>query len=137
MSKRTTLWVALVCLALSCSKPAREGAAVQQAAGPERSVEEFYQHLNAGNYSGAKRLYDAHTLGMIEDPQNAGEEGFAKWAQLETRQGTIDHVRVVNSEVREPGATVDYEVVYRDGSTRRATVRLTQEGGQWKLGPIT
>lgn len=133
MSRLDPLWIlsaSLACVLLYCASP-------PQPPGPEQSVEQFYRHLNDGNYTEAMSLYNAKTLDVLEDPQNTNDGGFAQWAQLETKQGTVDHVRVLNAHVQDTAATVDYEVIYRDGSTKRASVELTQEDGQWKLGLVS
>jgi len=81
-------------------------------------------------------LYDAEAHEFLEDPSTIEDSSFAEWARLETKSGAIDTVRVLAEEISETTANVDFEVVYRDGSTAKHNVRLTREDGQWKLGMI-
>lgn len=103
---------------------------------PGSAVEQFYRHLNAGEYSKAKELYDAESRQLVDGQLMALGGGFSNWADTETRKGTIEKVTIVNSQVRGEGATVDYAIVYKDGSTVSKTVSLTKEGGYWKIGLI-
>jgi len=113
------------------------GCASESSDGPQQSIEQFYQHLSDRNYRGAMSLYNAEARKVLEDPDMASDSGFAEWAKLETKDGKIDAVTVVQQEnPDETRATVEFRVVYSDGSTVDRTVTLTLEDGQWKLGLI-
>jgi hypothetical protein len=105
--------------------------------GPQQSIEQFYQHLGDGNYRGAMSLYSAEARKVLEDPDTASDAGFAEWAELETKNNTVDAIDVIQQEDEDPArSSVEYRVVYRDGSTVDRKVTMTLEDGQWKLGLI-
>ena len=113
------------------------GCSGQETSGPGAAVEAFYDHLNSGNYVAAKALYTAEMRDMLHDPASASDAGFVEWARTETRDGSIDTVRITQEETDEnDGATVEYELVYRDGSTARHTVTMKLEDDAWKLGLV-
>ena len=132
-SIRSALPVLLAALALGCGSSGSTGGADGS---PGAVVQEFYRHLNAGEYASAMTLYDAEAHEYLEDPSTTEDSTFAEWARLETKSGAIDTVRVLAEDVNETTAIVDFEVVYRDGSTAKHNVRLTHEEGRWKLGMI-
>lgn len=103
---------------------------------PEGTVEQFYQYLNAGEYSKAKELYNTEARQMVDGELMALRGGFSNWADTETRKGTIEKVKAINSQVRGEGATVDYVIVYKDGTNVSKSVPLTKENGSWKIGLI-
>ena len=126
---RCASWLLVPLLAmlvvLGCSGP--------KAAGPGQAVQDFYRHLNDGNYDDAMTLYSAEARDVLAAP----DSGFADWAKTETKSGKIDGVEVVaEKEVGEQTATVTYEIVYTDGSKVARTVSVTLEDGAWKLGFI-
>ena len=104
--------------------------------GPAQAVERFYRHLNNENYRGAMSLYNAEARQILEDPNTASAEGFAEWARVETKDGKVDQLRVLQEQADETSETVEYEVVYTDGTRANHTVSLTLEEGAWKLGLI-
>jgi hypothetical protein len=112
------------------------GCASEPENGPTQAVKDFYRHLNNENYRGAMALYNAEARQVLEDPNTASAEGFAEWARTETKDGDIDEVRVLQEQADEASATVEYEVVYKDGTRAAHTVTLTLEDGAWKLGLI-
>jgi len=106
------------------------------AAGPGDAVELFYQHLNDGNYGGAKALYSSQALTILDDPDAADDAGFAEWAKLETKEGQIESVNVVSEATEEEVSALDYEIVYADGSRAQRKVTMVRENGEWKMGLI-
>jgi hypothetical protein len=104
--------------------------------GPTQAVKDFYRHLNNENYRGAMSLYNAEARQVLEDPNTASAEGFAEWARVETKDGKVDEIRVLQEQADEASATVEYEVVYKDGTRANHTITLTLEDGAWKLGLI-
>ena len=101
--------------------------------GPGQVVQDFYKHLNDGDYDDAMSMYSAETREVLAAP----DSGFAEWAKSETKSGKVDAVEVVSQEdVSDEAATVRYEVVYEDGSKATRSVSLTFEDGVWKLGFI-
>lgn len=103
---------------------------------PSDTVEQFYALLNVGEYAKAKELYNSEAKQVAEGQLLELGGGFSKFADLETRFGTIREINIVNSRERGEGAAVDYEIVYKDGSSVNKTVRLTKEKGWWRLGLI-
>jgi len=125
---RTLVLPFLGLLLLGCSSSPDDG--------PAQAVKDFYRHLNNENYRGAMSLYNAEARQVLEDPNTASAEGFAEWARAETKDGEVDEVRVLQEQAEEASATVEYEVVYSDGTRANHTVTLTLEDGGWKLGLI-
>ncbi len=112
-------------------------ASSEPVGGAGQAVQEFYRHLNDGQYSVALSLYNAETRGVLEDPNAASDSAFADWAKLETKGGKVDRVDVVQQdETGEATASVQYRVVYSDGSSVERKVSMTFEAGKWKLGWI-
>lgn len=128
--RRHFLWLALALVAASGCASAPDG-------GPEQAVQGFYTHLNDGNYGAAIGLYSAEALSVLQDPDSASDSAFAAWAKEETKEGSVDRVEVVQQEATgDDSATVEFRVVYRDGSTAEHTVTVTRESGAWKMGLI-
>ena len=113
-----------------CSSGPQEGS-------PGHTVQQFFERLNDGNYDSAKALYDADALQAVDDPAVSSPEAFSQWALSETKRGTLSDVRILESETGESEAQIDYELRYMDGSSKRGSVRLTQEQGQWRLGLVS
>jgi hypothetical protein len=127
--KRSLLFVLLLlpALMLSCSQSTDEG-------GPGGAVKQFYGHLNNGDYQAAKAMYDAEARKTVEDPELFSEAAFRSWAEEQTKRRSITGVEVLQAVDDETGADIEYEISYRDGSSKRSSVRATQEEGTWKLG---
>jgi hypothetical protein len=128
---RVLLGLALCAAVVGCSG---DGGKPGSAEGPEAAVQTFYDHLNAGRYPQAMALYSAEARRALQDPTTGSDSGFSTWAVQETKRGTVDHVRVIETTMAEPTATVTYEVVYGDGSRASRSVKLTKESGDWRLG---
>ena len=131
MHHRTTL------VLLAVFAVALVGACSQQESmeeGPGGVVQNFYSHLNEGDYGAAKALYSSDALAVIDDPEFSSPEAFQTWAIDHTRQGTIDSVSIVGTEEDEAQTLVEYQVNYSDGSTVTHEVTVTQEDGVWKMG---
>lgn len=101
---------------------------------PEGVVIRFYKSLNASDYSKAKEMYTAEALQFV-DTQLPGDR-FVQWADMETRKGTIQDVKVNSADTRGEGSDLSFSVVYKDGSSVDKTVTLKRENGDWKLGLI-
>jgi hypothetical protein len=134
---------ALVVAALACSS-SDDGAgsatpaapSPPEAAGPGETVQQFYDRLNASDYDGAWSLYNAQAQRSLAEVGVSGS-GLAEWATEETKRHTIQGVTIVNSSVFGDAATVRFEIRYRDGTSKRGTVDLRQEGGSWRLGLVS
>jgi len=126
---RGALAVTILVLAIAgCSSPVEEG--------PTLAVETFYDHLNRSNYQEAMALYNAQAREILDDPEAASASGFAEWARLETKRGEVQEIEVLSEQAEETSATVEYEIVYRDGTRVSRKVSLTLEEGAWRLGLI-
>ena len=128
LSYRTLLTILLCALPLACSSAPT---------GPEQAIQEFYQHLNAGDYPQAMSQYNSEARGIFEDPATVGESVFDEWARIETKDGKVDRVQVVQQEASDDRATVEFQIVYTDGTRVSRRVTLTHESGEWKLGLIS
>jgi hypothetical protein len=123
---------ALLLLALALL-PACSGG--DEASGPGGAVQRFYEHLNSGDIAGAKSLYNAEALKLLNDPDFSSEEGFANWAKEHTKDGSISGVTILGTEALESGGNrVEFQINYDDGSSTTAEVTATEENGEWKLG---
>jgi hypothetical protein len=98
---------------------------------PGAAVMTFFDRLNSGDLPGAKELYTSDAALAVEDP-----EVFQGWADQVTREGAIDSVSIVSSVVEEGTASVEFELVFNDGTREAHTVTCTMQDGVWKLGPI-
>jgi len=129
--KLGTILTALLCaLSVACAP----GGAPD---GPGQAVQQFYRHLNDEAYNDARRLYNAEALAVVGNPEVTSDAAFGSWAQAETKSGIISEVEIVASTVDESTASVEFEIVYDDGSREKRSVELTQEDGQWRLGFIS
>jgi hypothetical protein len=99
-------------------------------------IQEFYGHLNDGHYTQAMALYNSDARGTFEDPEAVGDSRFDEWARTETKHGKVDRVRVVEEQATEYQASVEFEIVYTDGTRASRSVTVLQENGAWKLGFI-
>jgi len=103
--------------------------------GPEDTVRTFYRHLNEESYDDAKRLYDDAVLQVLDDPESP-EEGFRAWVQQETKNGIVSKLDISKATVEESAATLEYAILYDDGTRERRSVTLTRHDDRWKLGFI-
>ena len=125
---------AIPAILLALSLAACSGANDQAEEGtPAAAVQEFYRHLDQGQYDSAQAMYSAEARDIVADP-----EMFRSWADQATRQRSIDRVSIVDSTVDESqtSATVDFEIAFEDGSSEAYSVDLVDEGGAWKLGLV-
>ncbi len=127
-SYRSLFTILLCALALACS-PAPSG--------PEEVVQEFYRYLNEGHYTQAMSLYNREARGIFEDPATVGDSSFDEWARTETKDGKVDSVQVVQHEASDDHASVEFQIVYTDGTRISRSVTLTHASGEWKLGLIS
>lgn len=112
------------------------GGGGEEAEEPGDVVETFYDHLNQGNYTEAMTLYSSDALQALEggDPD---ETGFADWAREETRDGSLQRIAVVHIEQPGETATVEFEIVYGDGTKQRRSVTLVREDGAWRMNLVS
>jgi hypothetical protein len=130
--KSLLLLLALAGLLMSGCASSEQGAG--EAA---QAVQDFYEHLNDGDYDAARALYNAEARDVLLDPNTASEDAYSAWAKLETKEGKIDRVEIVGEEeIPEQGTKVQYRVVYSDGSSVERSVPVTLEQGAWKIGLI-
>ena len=128
LSYRTLFTILLCALALACSSPPT---------GPEAAIQEFYVHLNEGHYTRAISLYDSEARKEFQDAESSGNTVFGEWARSETKDGEFDRVQIVEQETSDDHASVEFQIVYTDGTRVRRSVTLTRENGAWKLGFIS
>lgn len=98
---------------------------------PEEAVEAFYQHLSSGAIDQAKALYSTEVQKSLAD---LPVDEFADWVDRETKQGSVERIQVISIQSTENQSKIEYDIVYRDGSTKRSKVDLTLEAGTWRLG---
>lgn len=120
------LTAALVLFTTSCSVGGDPGG----------TVKVFYSLLNNAEYSKAKELYTTEARQFVDGQLMALAGGFAKWAEGVTKGGTIKEIRIISSDSRGEGATIQYELRYADGSSQTKSANLTKEGGSWRIGLI-
>ena len=105
--------------------------------GPQETVRAFYRHLNDESYDAAKRLYDDAVLEVLDDPESSSEEGFRTWVRKETKNGRVSELEISSATVDESAATLEYAIVYKDGTRESRSVTLSRDDEQWKLGFIS
>jgi len=103
---------------------------------PQETIQAFYSHLNAGEYSKAKELYSTEARRAVDGELFAAFGGFVSWAEDETHQGSIERVRIIDSRTRGEGGHVDFEIAYKDGTVARRNATVVKEGISWKMGLI-
>ncbi len=130
-ARRSTIRLTLISLAAALLLGCTPGGEPLESSGPVASVKSFYRHLNEGNYDEAKALYTAEARQAVEDP-----ELFRSWAEQATRQGTISEIQIISESDQEGSASVEFEIVFADGSVEQHTVELSDQDGDWKLGLI-
>jgi len=121
---------ALVLIAVlpGCSQQATEEE------GPGGVVQQFYRHLNDGDYASAKALYSSDALAVLDDPEISSPEAFESWALERTRQGSIDSVQILGTEAGEEQTLVEYQINFGDGSSVTGEVSVSEENGELRLG---
>jgi hypothetical protein len=132
-----TLHLLLLCaVAIGCGggeqappPPAEDPA--PDAATAEGTVQIFFTHLNDGRSEQALALYTDEARQALEDP-----EVFGSWVKQVTRDGTLRTVRIVSSSPQAGYTTVDFDLVYEDGTEVRRSVQVQGGEGQWKMGLI-
>jgi len=120
----------IVALFASCSSSDSDSSPTGEA------IQQFYDRLEAEDYSGALGHYSAQVREMLEVEGGEVDESYVAWAREETKQGSVQRVEIVEESVEAEKAEVKYQVVYGDGSTATRSVSMTLEEGQWKLGFI-
>jgi hypothetical protein len=134
----TVIFCGLLAVACSSAPPSGEtevGAAKDKSKGaPGETVERFFEHLNRGEYTEAMALYDSKTLDVFEDDPDGSS--FATWAAAQSKDGTLDEVKILLEAAAAESANVEFELVYADGSTKRGKTTLTREGEAWKMGLV-
>ena len=136
-SRTLLLLLLLLCaVAIGCGgseqappPPAEDPA--PDAATAEGTVQIFFEHLNEGRSEQALALYTDEAHQALEDP-----EVFGSWVKQITRDGTIRTVRIVSSSPQAGYTTVDFDLVYEDGTEVRRSVQVQGGEGQWKMGLI-
>lgn len=126
--KQSRLMVVLVALGLmlACSQSVEEE-------GPGGAVQTFYRHLNDGNYVEAKDMYNVEARATLDDPELSSSSGFRSWAEIQTKNRSISSVSILETSTDDTGADIQYEISYRDGSSKTSNVRLTLEDGDRRL----
>ena len=122
---------AIACGGGSSEAPPPAAEAPPDAATAEGTVQIFFDHLNQGRGEQALALYTDEARQALEDP-----EVFGGWVSQITREGTIRTVRIVSSSPEAGHTTVDFDIVYEDGTEVRRSVQVQGGDGQWKMGLI-
>lgn len=103
--------------------------------GAGQAVRSFYDHLDRGDYDAARRMYTPQARSRVEEILDTAG-GFPSWARTETREGTIQEIRILEESAQDSGVRVAYEIVYEDGTTTTRAVPVERSGGRWRLGLI-
>lgn len=99
---------------------------------PQEAVRNFFQHINAGEYSKAKALSTVDARKTIDGELG----GFLKWADHVTNRGSIEKVLLGRATTRGEGGTVEFALLYRDGARHCGTAPVLKEGTSWKVGLV-
>jgi hypothetical protein len=97
-------------------------------ASPGEVLKTAHLAANAGRYSEANGYLSSS---VVEAARSSGVDLQAVWDQA-THNGQIQRLELLSSQVRGEGAIVQYQVVYRDGSSETNATRMVQERGRWK-----
>ena len=137
LAGRSSMLLLLAGLTMACGgserpeAPQAPAAAAPDAATAEGTVQIFFEHLNAGRSEQALALYTDEARQALEDP-----EVFGAWVSQITHDGTIRTVRILSAAPEAGHTTVDFEIVYEDGTQVRRSVQVQGGEGQWKMGLI-
>jgi hypothetical protein len=98
---------------------------------PEKTAEEFYRAIEAGEISDAMELLNEDTYDHV------GRDKIRAALEMQTRriadQGGIKKFEVVKSDVRGEIADLEVLITLGDGTTMNETVNLHKIDGEWKL----
>lgn len=103
-----------------------------------KAVQQFYRHLNDGEHDAAFGMYSGEVRQMLQGVDGSRDDSFSTWVQTESREGSINEVKIVAEEVDEDAGetTVRFELNYSNGEPATRTVVLSKEGDRWRLGFI-
>lgn len=118
------------------SRETRPAARQMIGTSPSEAVDAYYNYLNAGQYSKAKELYSEEALRAVNSELAAVSGGFMRWAEKETKNGSIQHIKVLDSSTRGEGGHVQVHLAYRGGENLCRKVSVLKEGVSWKVGLI-
>ncbi|PYJ06814.1 MAG: hypothetical protein DMF06_17345 [Verrucomicrobia bacterium] len=126
---RSCVALVTVCCAylVACSREIRS---------PEEAVRNFYAHLNAGEYSKAKGIYAQRVRDREPFVRQPMAGVFVKWANYETKQGSIDKIMMGQATTREDSGTVKFAILYRNGTSVCREAPVFKEGTSWKVGLV-
>lgn len=100
---------------------------------PAEVIKAFYSACNSGNYSVAERLLVPDRL--LTSDIAAVDGGLRGICDVETNQGHLQKVEILQQEVRGDVAQVRYMLYYADGSATEEIQGLVMKHWVWKIAP--
>jgi hypothetical protein len=99
---------------------------------PSEVVTRVHTACNEGKYSEAQDHFSSSTKALINGPLGAAAGGMKGLCDKQTRKGALPRVEILKENIRGEGATVDYRLHFKDGTTKEDHDDLIKEDGQWK-----
>ena len=95
---------------------------------PPEVLQAFFAAANSGKYSEAEGYLTSSSKSMM-----ALGGGIKKFADKETRDGTLASVEILKIDMRGEGAKINYKIHYKDGQSKDDDVSLIVENGEWRI----
>ncbi len=100
---------------------------------PAEAITAFHSACNSRRYSVAEKLLVPE--GLLTNDIAAVDGGLRAICDVETKQGHLQKIEVLNEEIRGETARVRYRLYYADGSTIEDSQGLVVEHWAWKIAP--
>jgi len=98
---------------------------------PSKTVQSFYSDALHGQYSDMKKYIAPDLLSTMK---NHGY-GMNTYAKQLTDNGKVKNLKVINEKVKGEGATVKYNLIYKNGDKKPGEVSLIKDHGKWEISP--
>jgi hypothetical protein len=102
---------------------------------PAEVLQTFYSACNSHDYSVAERTLVPQANWVLTHHIGAVAEGLPGICEIETKQGHLERVEILDQEVRGEIARIRYKLYYSDGSTLEEIQGLVLKHWGWKIAP--
>ena len=102
---------------------------------PAEVIQTFYSACNSRNYSVAERMLVPDVNWVLTHHVGAVDGGLPGICDIETKQGHLQRVEILDEEVHGEIGKVRYKLYYGDGTTLEETQGLVVKHWGWKITP--